>query len=366
MRRRSIAAVAAVVVLAVVGAACSSGGGGGSSNGSACSGAPLTAAGSTFVQPVYERWFHDFNGVLSGAQINYQAIGSGGGITDLQSKTVDFADSDAPLQHGDMPGFKGQQVVQVPVVLGAVALAYNVPGLQTGLKLDGPTVADIFLGKISRWNDSAIARLNPGVSLPNLPIQTVHRADESGTTFVFTSWLSQESSGWASKVGADKAVQWPGGTGGNGSSGVAAAIQQTKGAIGYVEYQYAVTTSLGVAAVKGKSSNGFVSPSVDSISAAGGGLTFPITSTTNVLNSTAAGAYPLTSTTYFMAYKDLSSLGKDKAQTIVDLLKWMYTDGQSEVKALNFAPLPSSVTRQAMSSVHDFSYKGDALTPTIN
>ena len=352
----------AVVALASVAAACGGGGGGG--GGGSFGGTALTAAGSTFVQPVYQKWFHDFQGVESGAQINYQAIGSGGGIEDLQHKTVDFADSDAPLQSSDMSAFpKGTQVVEIPVVLGAVAIAYNVPGLKTGLRLDGPTVADIFLGKVKSWSDHEITDLNPGVTIPNLPIQTVHRADESGTTFVFTSWLSQESSTWSSQVGADKAVQWPNGTGGNGSSGVAAAIQQTKGAVGYVEYQYAATSSLGVAAVKGKGSSGFVSPSVDSISAAGGGLSFPISATTNVLNSSASGAYPITSTTYFMAYEDLTPLGRDKAQTVVDLLQWMLTKGQAEVKDLNFAPLPSSVASQAIQHVSDFTYSGTALTP---
>jgi phosphate transport system substrate-binding protein len=361
MNRRTLALVASALALTVLAAACG-GGGGGSSSGS-FQGAPLTGAGSTFVQPVYQKWFHDFQAVESNAQINYQAIGSGGGITDLQNKTVDFADSDAPLQPTDLPPFKGAEVVELPVVLGAVAVAYNVPGLKTGLKLDGPTTADIFLGKVTNWNDQEIAKLNPGVTLPNLPIQTVHRSDESGTTFVFTSWLSQESPEWSKKVGADKAVEWPTGSGGNGSAGVTAAIQHTKGAVGYVEYQYAVTTSLGVAAVKGKNSSDFVTPSVDAISAAGGGLTFPISATTNVLNSTAAGAYPLTSTTYFMAYKDLTPLGKDKAQTIVDLLKWMFTTGQGSVKDLNFAPLPSSVAQAAIQHIGDFQYSGKSLTP---
>jgi len=360
--QRGLVTAAAVVALTVVAAACSSGGGG--SSGSSFQGAPLTGAGSTFVQPVYEKWFHNYQHVQSNAQINYQAIGSGGGITDLQQKTVDFADSDAPLQPSDMSAFpSGSQAVELPVVLGAVSVAYNVPGLKSGLKLDGPTVANMFLGHITNWDDPAIKALNPGVTIPNLPIATVHRSDESGTTFVFTSWLSQESSEWSSKVGADKAVQWPSGTGGNGSSGVAAAIQQTKGAIGYVEYQYAVTTNLGVAAIKGKNSSDFVSPSVAAISAAGGGLTFPISATTNVLNSTAPGAYPITSTTYFMAYADLTPLGKDKAQTIVDLLKWMFTSGQAQVKDLNFAPLPASVATAAMAHISDLKYSGSSLTP---
>jgi len=352
---------AVTAVFAVFAAACSSGSGG--TNSGSFQGAPLTAGGSTLVQPVYQQWFHDYVSFQPSAQINYQAIGSGGGITDLQNKTVDFADSDAPLQPTDLPPFKGATVEQLPVVLAAVSIAYNVPGLKTGLKLDGPTTADIFSGKIKNWNDPAITKLNPGVSLPNSPIQTVHRADESGTTFVFTSWLSQESPEWKSKIGADKAVQWPGGTGANGSSGVAAAIQHTKDSIGYVEYQYAATSNLGIASVKGMNSSDFVTPSVKAISAAGGGLSFPITSTSNVLNSSSAGAYPITTTTYFMAYQNLTPLGKDKAQTIVDLLHWMYTKGQSTVSSMNYAPLPSSVIQQAISHIKDFKYSGASLPP---
>ena len=204
-RRSGLVALGAV--LAVLAAACSSNNSGTNGNGGAFQGTSLTGAGSTFVQPVYQKWFTDFRSVEPGAKINYQAIGSGGGITDLQSKTVDFADSDAPLQPADLQGLKETKITEIPVVLGAASLAYNLPGVKSGLKLDGPTAANIFLGKITKWNDPAIARLNPGVTLPSTPIQTVHRADESGTTFVFTSWLSQESPTWASKIGADKAVQ---------------------------------------------------------------------------------------------------------------------------------------------------------------
>jgi phosphate transport system substrate-binding protein len=356
--RFPLALAGATLALALVAAACGGGGSGGSFDGVA-----LTGAGSTFVQPVYEVWFKTFQKLETGAQINYQAIGSGGGISALQTKTTDFADSDAPLQDADVQGLKGTKVIQIPVVLGAASIAYNVKGVPSGLKLDGPTTADIFLGKVKTWNDPEIANLNPNVNLPATPITTVHRADESGTTFVFTSWLSAESPTWESQIGASKAVQWPGGTGGNGSSGVAAAIQQTDGAIGYVEYQFAVTTKLGVATVKGKNSSDFVAPSVASISAAGGGLKFPITATTNVLDSPSPGAYPLTSTTYFMGYQDMTSLGNDKAQTIVDLLQWMLTKGQALVKPLNFAPLPASVAAGALAQIKDFQVNGKSLTP---
>ena len=187
--------------------------------------------------------------------------------------------------------------------------AYNVSGVDTGLKLDGATAADIFLGKIKKWNDPAIASQNPDVDLPDTDISVVHRSDESGTTFVFTSWLASQSPDWESQVGADKAVQWPTGTGGDGNDGVAAGISQTEGAIGYLSYDFAVTANLGVASVK-REDGTYIAPSIDSISAAGGILTFPISPDTNILNSTADGAYPISSTTYLLLYKDTADADK--------------------------------------------------------
>ena len=362
-RRSRWAIMAAFAALAVLGAACSSNdsnaNGGGSFNGVA-----MTGAGATFPDPVYELWFRNFQSVESGAKINYQAIGSGGGIEQLQANTVDFGASDAPLQTTDIQNFGDREIVQFPTVLGGVAVAYNLNEVGQPLRLDGPTVADIFLGKIESWNDAAIGSLNPGVSLPDKAIAVCHRADESGTTFVFTNWLSQESARWQSQVGADKAVQWPVGSGGNGNDGVAACIGQSDGAIGYVEYQYAVATNLGVALVKGKDSSDFVAPSVESISAAAGGLTLPITPTTNVLDSSAPGAYPISSTTYLLIPKDLTPLGKDKAQTLVDFLYWALTEGQTQVQSLNYAPLPDSVLQVDLAQLDQLQYGGSTLTPS--
>jgi phosphate transport system substrate-binding protein len=366
MRKRTLAVFVSAIALTLVAAACSSNNNSstnGGTNGGSASGTPLTGAGSTFVYPMYQVWGHNFQQVESGAQINYQAVGSGGGITGLQTQTIDFGDSDAPLQSSDLLGFKAK-VLTVPVTLGAVVMAYNVPGLTKPLNLDGPTAAGIFLGTIKNWDDPAIAKLNPGVKLPNLPITTVHRADSSGTTFIFTSWLSEESSAFSSKVGADKSVEWPGGSSGVGNSGVASLVQQTKGAVGYIEYQFAVTTHLGVADVKGKNSSTFVAPSVQSTSAAAGGLKLPITSDTNILDSTAPGAYPIASATYTMNYQDLTALGKAKAQTFVDMLHYILTTGQSQVEALHYAPLPSSVDQQALALLGQFTYKGTPLKPT--
>jgi phosphate transport system substrate-binding protein len=363
-RRNGWVVVVTFSALAVLVAACSSNNSSGGSYGGSFNGVAMTAAGATFPDPVYELWYKNFQSVESGAKINYQAIGSGGGIEQLQANTIDFGASDAPLQTADIQNFGNREIVQFPTVLGGVAVAYNLKEVGKPLKLDGPTVANMFLGKIKSWNDPAIAGLNPGVNLPNKAIAVCHRADESGTSFVFTNWLSLESGQWKSQVGAGKAVQWPVGSGGNGNDGVAACIGQSDGAVGYVEYQYAVTTNLGVAEVKGKNSSGFLAPSVESISKAAGGLTLPITPTTNVLDSSTPGAYPVSSTTYLLIPKDLTPLGKDKAQTLVDFLYWALTKGQAQVQSLNYAPLPDSVQQADLAQLDQLQYNGSTLAPS--
>ena len=357
-RRRTITTgLAAVMALGLLAAAC--GGSSGSGNG-----VPLTGAGATFPDPIYETWFKDFQKVEPGAKINYQAIGSGGGVQQFTAKTVDFGASDAPLKPEEETALPAP-ALEIPTVLGGVAIAYHATGVPAGLKLDGTTAADIFLGKVKTWNDPEITALNAGANLPATPIQVVHRSDESGTTKVFTSWLSAESPEWDQKVGADKAVQWPVGTGGDGNDGVAAAISQTDGSIGYLSFDFAVSSGLGVAQIKRDSDGQFVAPSVQSISASGGALHFPITADTNILNSSAPGAYPISTTTYLLVYKDLSNLkSKDKAQTLVDLLYWCLTKGQSDVQKLNYSPLPSSVAQQAIGLLGQITYGSTALTPS--
>jgi phosphate transport system substrate-binding protein len=353
------AAISVLLAVALLGAACSSKND--SSTGGSFSGVALTGAGATFPDPIYEKWFHDFQDVESGAKINYQAIGSGGGVEQFTAKTVDFGASDAPLKDEEVSALPAQ-ALEIPTVLGGVAIAYNVSGVDSGLKLDGKTAADIFLGNVKTWNDPEITTLNPAVSLPSTPIQVNHRSDESGTTKVFTSWLSAESPEWSSKVGADKAVQWPVGVGGDGNDGVAANTSQTDGSIAYLSYDFAVTSGLGVAQIKRDSDGQFVAPSVDAISAAGGGLKFPITSDTNILNSSAPGAYPISTTTYLLVYKDGSILGsKDKAQTLVDFLHWALTTGQGEVKTLNYSPLPSSIQQEALQQLDQLTYGSATL-----
>ena len=362
--RTSIGIVAGFLALTLVTVACSSNsgssGGGGSSGGFA--GVALTGAGATFPDPIYEQWFKDFQSVESGAQINYQAIGSGGGVEQFTAQTVDFGASDAPLQSDETSALPGT-AVQFPTVLGGVAVAYHVSGLKSGLKLDGTVVSDIFRGKVTKWNDPEIAALNAGVSLPDTAISVVHRSDESGTTFVFTSWVASQSKAWESEVGADKAVQWPTGTGGDGNDGVAAAMTQTAGSIGYLSYDFAVTSKLGVAAIKAQDGS-FISPSVDSISKAGGILKFPISPETNILNSSAPGAYPISTTTYLLVYTDQAD--KDKGQTLVDFIQWALTTGQATVTKLNYSPLPSDIAQKDLAQLSQIQFNGAAITPSAS
>jgi phosphate transport system substrate-binding protein len=358
--RKLAGAGALALTIALVAGACSSNSSSSSSgaSGGGFEGDALTGAGATFPDPIYEQWFKDFQQVEPGAKINYQAIGSGGGVTQFTSKTVDFAASDAPLQADEIKALPSPYV-ELPTVLGGVVIAYNVSGLNTGLKLDGTTAAKIFLGDIKTWNDPAIAALNPGVSLPGTPISVVHRSDESGTTFVYTSWLSSQSKDWDTKIGADKAVQWPTGTGGDGNDGVAAAIGQTDGSIGYLSFDFAVSANLGIADIKAADGS-FITPSIDSISKAGGGLTFPIQPTTNILNSSATGAYPIATTTYLLLYKD--GTDANKAQTIFDFVTWALTKGQATVQQLNYSPLPSDIATQALTALSAMTANGQALT----
>jgi phosphate transport system substrate-binding protein len=349
---RTIAVVASAVL--VVGVGCGKKSGGGSS-----SGAQLNGAGATFPQPIYSQWFTDF-ATQTGEKINYQAIGSGGGVQQFTAKTVDFGASDAPLQSDEEAALPAP-ALEIPTVLGGVAVAYNVQGLKSGLKLDGPTVANIFLGKITMWNDSAIQSLNPGVTLPATTISVVHRSDESGTTKVFTSWLSSQSSTWESQVGADKAVQWPVGTAGDGNDGVAAGMSQTEGSIGYLSYDFAVSSGFGSAAVKSKS-GAFITPSVASITLAGGALTIPITPDTNILNSPVPGAYPISTSTYQLVYQ--AQTDQSKGQILVDLLYWELTKGQAEVQQLNYSPLPKKVDTQALALLSQITYNGTPIAPS--
>ena len=318
MRKRRIGAVALAIAATLGVAACgsssssssSSSGGGTSSSSSGGSGgsATLNGAGSTLAAPIYQQW----GSVLKsqGLTVNYNPVGSGTGIADLQTATVDFAGSDPALKSTDTAKMKGP-VLQFPVAFGAITVSYNLSGVKTGLKLDGPTIADIFLGKIKTWNDPAITALNPGMTLPSTAITVIHRSDSSGTTKGFTTFLEDYSPTWKSQVGADKDVKWPTGTGAAKNSGVAAAIKQTAGAIGYVEQAYALENNFTYAAVK-NSSGSYVLPTIANTSAAAVGIPIPADLGISTINSKNAAAYPIVSQTFLDVYTDPCKAGGER------------------------------------------------------
>jgi phosphate transport system substrate-binding protein len=325
-------------------------------------GSALVGAGATFPGPVYSQWAQSFVKVEPSAQVNYQAIGSGGGVQQFISKTVDFGATDVSLLASETAKIT-TPFIQFPTCLGAVVVSYNLPEVTTPLNLDGTTIANIFLGKITKWNDPAIAALNSGVKLPATAIQVVHRADGSGTTSIFTTWLKGQSPDWASKVGAGKSVQWPTGQGGNGNAGVAASMKQTAGSIGYLELQYALSSGLPVSSIKAPDGQ-FVIPNVDSVAKAAGDLSFPITETTSILDSKVAGAYPIASTTYILIYTE--QMDKAKAQTLVDFWTWAVTKGQAELGTLNYASLPDSVAKASIAELAKITVNGTAVAPSAS
>jgi phosphate transport system substrate-binding protein len=301
--------------------------------------AKLTGAGATFPNPLYTRWFSDYkSSVASGVEVNYQSIGSGGGVKQITEKTVDFGASDAPMSDSEVSKAKGIQ--HIPTTLGAVVVTYNLDGVSAPLKLDGETIAKVYLGKIKKWNDDAIASQNAGVALPDAEIVVVHRSDGSGTSFVFTDYLSHVSSDWDGEVGTSKNPQWPEGLGGQGNDGVTQQVKQNKNSIGYVELLYAKTNNLPVAQVKNKSGE-YIAPTTESTSTAASGVATPDDYRLSIVDSPTKGAYPIASFTYILLYKDQTDARKGKA--LVDLLWWAIHDGQKTTTELNYAPLPKDV-----------------------
>ena len=302
----------------------------------------LTGAGATFPYPVYSKWF-DTYARKTGARINYQSIGSGGGIRQFTQGTVDFGATDGPMSSEQMAAVKGN-VVHLPTVLGAVVLTYNLPALgTTRLKLDAATIADIFLGKITTWNDPRIAALNPGVRLPKMDLIVVHRSDGSGTTFVFVDYLSKVSGEWKTKVGAATSVRWPTGLGGKGNEGVTQQVKQLEGTLGYVELVYAASNKLPVALIKNAGGQ-FVEPSLESVTAAAAGAKLDKNTDFRVSITNAAGAksYPIASYTWLLVKTDNPDAGKAKATR--DFLRWMTSaEAQKMADELGYAPLPSEV-----------------------
>ena len=301
--------------------------------------AQLTGAGATFPNPLYTRWFSDYkSSIATGVEVNYQSIGSGGGVKQITEKTVDFGASDAPLSDAELAKAAGVQ--HIPTTLGAVVMTYNLDGVTAPLKLDGATIANIYLGKIKKWNDPAIAGQNSGVTLPTTDIVVVHRADGSGTSFVFTDYLSSTSTDWKSGPGTSKNPQWPVGLGGQGNDGVTQQVKQNKNSIGYVELLYATTNNLPQAQIKSKTGD-YLAASSASTSLAASGVTLPADYRISIVDSATKGAYPIASFTYILLYKDQKDAAKGKA--LVDLLWWAIHDGQKTTTELNYAPLPADV-----------------------
>ena len=316
------------------------------------SGVDLTGAGATFPYPLYSKWFATY-ATTTGVKINYQSIGSGGGIRQLSEQTVDFGASDAPMTDAELAKAKGGPILHIPTVLGAVVVTYNVPGAPAALRLGGDVVADIFLGKITKWNDARITGLNPGATLPETDILVVHRSDGSGTTFIFTDYLSAVSPAWQSGPGKGKEVQWPAGLGAKGNEGVAGQVKQTPGAIGYVELAYAKQNGLATASIRNAAGQ-FVAPSIAAVTAAAAGAASTLPPDTDfrisIVNAPGAEAYPISSFTWLLVYRN--SPDAEKGRKLVAFLKWALHDGEQFATSLDYAPLPPAIVSRLDSTVN--------------
>ena len=306
----------------------------------------MNGAGATFPNPIYSKWFSEYTKQHPSVQINYQPIGSGGGIRQLVAQTVFFGASDSPMNDEQLKSAPGA-VLHLPTVLGAVVPVYNLDGVND-LKFTGPLLADIYLGKIKKWNDPAIARINPGVKLPGTEIAVAHRSDGSGTTFIWVDYLSKVSPEFKAKVGANASVNWPVGVGGKGNEGVAGVVSQTPGAIGYVELIYALQNKIAFGSVQ--NANGeFIKASPDTVTKAAAGATIPADFRVSITNAPGAGAYPISSFTWILLYQMPSDTARSKI--MVDFMKWALTDGQKFAADLGYAPVPEGLVQQEMTAI---------------
>jgi len=361
---RFIAVLAGCAALAFGVTACGSKDKSSSSNssGSAQKGGTLNGAGATFPAPIYTEWAARFK-EQQGTTVNYQAVGSGAGIAQFTAGTVDFGATDAAMKDEEIAAAKAKgDPVHIPTVLGAVTASYNVTGVEKGLKLDGATIADIYLGKIKKWNDAKIAANNDGVKLPSTDIVVCHRSDESGTTKNFTQFLADYSKAWESGPGVDKSVKWPTGTGAKGNDGVAGCVKQTDGAIGYVEQAFALQNNFNTAAVKNKAGN-FVEPSLPATSAAGEGAKVPEDLRFSTINAEGDQTYPITAITFLLVYQDSCKAGvaPKTAGLLVDLLNYDLGDGQAIAKDLQYAALPDPIKTKAQAKVDGLLCNGKPL-----
>ena len=325
----------------------------------------LQGAGATFPNPLYQRWIGEYQSVHPDVKIDYQSIGSGGGIKAITDKTVHFAGSDAPMSKKEFDAVGGpDKIVEIPSCAGGVVPAYRVPGINSDLKFTGDVLAEIYMGQISKWNDPKLAQLNPGVNLPNLPITPAWRTDGSGTTFIWTNYLVTQSKPFASTVGAGKQVRWPRGQGGKGNEGVAQIVEQTAGAIGYLEQNYADKNHIAYGLVQNKSGK-FVKASPKSVSMAGEGAVNQMNGqvlATNIWNQPGDEAYPISSFTYLIVYKDLSNVqSKEQAQALHEFLTWAAHDGQKFAIDLDYAPLSDGVRKKVEAALQAVSFHGQAI-----
>ncbi len=299
----------------------------------------INGAGASFPYPIYTKWFQEYNKVDKDAKFNYQAIGSGGGIRQLIKQTVDFGASDAPMKAKDEKK-AAWKVHHIPTVIGAVAVGYNLKDLK-GLKLTGEVLANIYMGKVTKWNDPAITALNKGLKLPNKPILPVYRADGSGTTAIYTDYLSKVNTAWKSEIGSGKAVQWPAGIGAKGNSGVTGVIKQRYGSIGYINYSYAVQNKITTVALKNKKGE-FVTPSIESTSLAAAKLKDFSNVKVSITDSEGSGSYPISGFTYIL----LPENKNEKITKLKEFLKWALTTGQKYAAELYYAPLPKVLAKK--------------------
>lgn len=308
----------------------------------------LNGAGATFPYPMYSKWFSEYHKAHPDIEINYQSIGSGGGIRQVLAGTVDFGASDGPMTDQQLAESK-VKILHVPTVLGAVVPAYNIPGVNAEIKFTPEALAGIFLGKITSWNDGAIAGANPGINLPNLPIIVIHRSDGSGTTFIFTDYLSKVSSDWQSQVGKGTSVKWPVGLGGKGNEGVAGMIRQMQGGIGYIELIYAVQNKIPYGVVKNAAGN-YVKASLESVTAAAASVkSMPADFRVSITNAPGRDAYPISSFTWLLI--PAQSKNPATGKILADFLNWMVDDGQKMTAELTYAPLPANVAEKVKAEI---------------
>ena len=346
----------------------------------------INGAGATFPFPLIDTWRVEYQSVNPSISINYQSIGSGGGVKQFTEKTVDFGASDAPLSEEEIQALSSSTPVHIPETIGSVVAAYNIAGIDKGLKLTGPLLSDIFLGKITKWDDARIKELNPGVPLPSADIVVVHRSDGSGTTFIWTSYLSQVSPEWNQTFGAGKSIQWTVGLGAQGNEGVSSTIKSTPNSIGYVELTYALTTNMNYASLMNRAGN-FVDPTLNSTQAAAQAAIMNSTSTTTNNNGTApsatiglpsgdqswthvtlldapgADSYPIASFSYLLLYKELSTNidSMEKAEALAEFVNWAITDGQQFASPLHYVPLPDSVVQHNQQTLRSLTFNGQPV-----